>query len=95
MDNALDRDTAGSIAHNASAIVKLQGEIANAADLIRVLDSLPLGEATITVSTFVRQEPYSCAISNASAICLLRESIEMKQQYIKTLSDWLRSALNE
>ena len=90
-----NREMALQIARNAKNIGELRGDIENAEKLIEALGIQPAAELTLLVSTFTRQEDYRCEVSTASAICLLRESIEMKQQYIKTLSDWLRSALSE
>jgi len=90
-----DQETALQIAKRARNIAELRGEIEKAEILIEALGKQPAADLTILVSTFLRLEDCRCEVSTASAICLLRESIEMKQQYIKTLSDWLRSALSE
>ena len=95
MEEVLNRERTAQIAHNAKQMTRLQDEIENAGSLIAALELQPVAELTVAISTILRQEGYRCQVSKASAICLLRESIEMKQQYIKTLSDWLRSALSE
>ena len=90
-----DQETALQIAKRAKNIAELRGEIERAEKLIEALREQPVVELTILVSAFLPLEDCRCEVSMASAICLLRESIETKQEYIKTLSGWLQSTLSE
>lgn len=94
--NEFNRGTALQIARHAKTIGELRGEIEDAKELIKALDKTQCaGDLTISVSTLFLHKDHRCQVSAASAICLLRESIEMKQEQIKALSEWLRSTLSE
>jgi hypothetical protein len=88
-------DDAAEIARFAQGIVKAQISIGQAEMMIETLITYPLADIRLEVSTLVRQESYPCQITNASAVALLRESIELKRQDIRIASDWLRFRLKE
>ena len=95
MDNLISLEDADAIAQHARFVSEVQRQVNHANELIEALQSDERAEVEVSFSTAFKQGHYHCQVSAASAICLLRESIEIKQQYIKTLSEWLRSALNE
>lgn len=95
MDKAITLERAREISRVAHNVVEGQAEIEKADRLIKQFETTPLREITIVVTAFPEQGDYTCDVSVASAVCLLREVVERKQQHIDRCSDWLRSALNE
>ena len=95
MEKAITLERAREISRVAHSIVEGQSEIEKADKLIKRFETTPLREITIVVTAFPEQGDHACDVSVASAICLLREVIERKQQHVDKCSEWLRCVLSE